>query len=91
MMNDITLPDFEVMAQNLVIRYCCSMKPIEAGIAEELEAMFDQGYALGRRSCGCNEEWYTYQDEDEAWQAEFGVARSTVCRANNGTNWGDII
>ena len=65
------LPDFEVMAQNLVIRHCCSTQPIEVGIAQELQAMFNQGRALGNRET--TQEWWEYQDGDDAWQAEFGV------------------
>ncbi len=68
-----TMPDFEVMAQNLVIRHCCSMQPIEVGISEELKAMFDQGYVLGRREEAETDEWFSAQDSDKLWEAEFGV------------------
>lgn len=68
-MSNTTMPDFEVMAQNLVIRYCCSMQPIEVGIAEELKAMFDQGYSLGyrdgvqlRAELTNTQEWWEHQD-----------------------------
>ncbi len=67
-MSTITLPDFDEMAQLLVIRYACSMTPIEQGIAEELKAMFDQGRALGNREAICNtQEWWQEQDNDEGW------------------------
>lgn len=67
------MPDFEVMAQNLVIRHCCSMQPIEVGISEELKAMFEQGRALGRREEAESDSWFNVQDSDELWEAEFGV------------------
>ncbi len=66
-------PDSYEVAQNLVIRYCCSMQPIEVGIAEELKAMFDQGYVLGRREEAETDAWFSVQDEDGLWEAEFGV------------------
>ena len=68
-----TMPDFEVMAQNLVIRHCCSMQPIEVGIAEELKAMFEQGYVLGRREEAEVDFWFQEQEKDYVWQSEFGV------------------
>ena len=43
------MPDFDIMAQLLVMRYACSVTSIEKGIAEELKAMFNQGYTLGYR------------------------------------------
>lgn len=59
------VPDFEVIAQQLVIRHCCSMQPIEVGITEELKNVFDLGRELGfqeGREISNTEEWWEHQD-----------------------------